>query len=118
MNDPQGHAGWFRDVRRILDITEVTPGLPIPFISSDRASYYFTAITRAEDAAEAVRLAETVFAYALGVTFAPPVTEQTGTTRRDLYCAILPSGLIVSLVAVAGLPVDREDAPRKLAAVA
>jgi hypothetical protein len=100
MNDLNAHAGWFRDVRRILDITEVTPGLPLPSISRDRAVFFFVGAAHAEDAREAVRLAETILRSALLAVFYPRRT-QAGSTRHYILTALLPSGLTVDIVALA-----------------
>lgn len=117
MNDPGTHAAWFADVRRILDIAEVTPGIPLPFISSDRVSFYFTAITHADDAAEAVSAAETILGYALGVTFDPPEpTEGAGIPHRAIK-AYLPSGLLVALVAKAEHANPESYVARRVAAI-
>lgn len=105
-----GHADWFRDMRRILDITEVTPGLPLPRIAPDRAVYFFTGITRAADAAQALRDAETVLADTLDVTFTPRRTRY-GSAEHHILSAILPSGLLIDLVALAE-HIDA-DAPRR-----
>jgi hypothetical protein len=102
MNDPSptGHAAWFADVRRIIDITEVTPGLPLPRIAPDRAVYFFIAITHPADAQAAIRDAETILGYALDASF---VTRRTraGSTEHHILTAILRSGLQVDLVALA-----------------
>jgi hypothetical protein len=101
MQDPStpGHADWFRDVRRILEVTEVTPGLPIPSIGSQQASFRFTAITHAADAAEAVAMAETILGYALNVTFARREAMAGDDTVRYILEAFMPSGLAVDIVA-------------------
>lgn len=96
-----GHADWFRDVRRVLDVTEVTPGLPLPFVSSDRATFYFTNIVHAGDAAEAVAAARTILSYALRVTFIIRMAVAGDDTGRMVFEALMPSGLAVDIVAKA-----------------
>lgn len=118
-----GHPGYWRDVRRIWDITEVTPGLPVPAISSTRAVFDYRRITHAADAAERVALAETILSYALNLTFARREALAGDDTLRYILEAFMPSGLAVDIVARAEhmqhepAPVSREDAP-ELAAVA
>jgi hypothetical protein len=118
MNDLNAHAGWFRDVHRILEITEVTPGLPLPSVGSTLAAFYFTAITHAEDAAEAVILAETVLGYALQVEFAPRDTPPIGSAAHYVLSAYMPSGLRVDIVARAGIFGGQDERARELAASA
>ena len=91
------HARWFADVRTILAIVEVTAGLPLPVISSLRASFYFTAIPRTADARAAVASARDILSDALGLTFAPG-TDPTGNHTLE---AALPSGLLVVITAKA-----------------
>jgi hypothetical protein len=114
---PTGHAGWFADIRRLLDIIEVTPGLPLPYISKDRATFFYTGITHPDEATSAVRCAETILRSAFMTNFAPRVTEAHG-VRHDILTAVLPSGLTVDLVTLAARaekpPVPRTDA-RQLA---
>lgn len=117
MNDLSNeHSAWFADVRHLVDITEVTPGLPLPSIASTLAAFNFTNITHAPDAAEAVALAETVLSYALGVTFEPKDTPRIGTSAHYVLEAFMPSGLRVDIVAKAGI-FDGADV-RKLVAAA
>ena len=124
MPDPSTneHAGWFRDVRRILDVAEVTPGLPLPRIYATRAAFHYNGITHHEDAAEAVALAKTILSYALDVTFVRREATAGDDTPRYILTAFMASGLAVDIVARAGC-MDRRGipAPRgegKLAAVA
>jgi hypothetical protein len=119
-----GHAAWFRDVRRILEVVEVTPGLPLPRIGGTRASFHFTAITHAAEAVEAVALAETILGYALHVTFEVRQVPAGDDTLRYILEGYMPdSGLMVAIVAKSEHmqaprpPVARESAP-ELAAVA
>lgn len=93
-----GHEAWFRDVRRILDITEVTPGLPLPRIAPDRVTFFFVGITHGTDARQAMTEAETILRSALPVAFYPHRT-QTGSLRHYILTALMPSGLEVDLVA-------------------
>lgn len=120
MNDPtNAHAGWFRDVRAILSVTESTPGLPLPSIGSTQAAFNFTGITHAEDACEAVILAETVLSHALWAEFTPRPVPQIGSAAHYILSAYMPSGLRVDIVAKAGIfdgPGDREDARKLVAA--
>ena len=117
---PNAHAKWFADVRRLLDIVEVTPGLPLPSIARDAATFFFTGITHHDEAASAVACAETILRSAFLVNFAPRVTEAHG-VRHDILTAILPSGLMVDLVTLASRaedpPAPRKD-PRELALAA
>ena len=106
-------AGYLGDVRRVWDLIEITPGLPVPFISPDRAAFYFTNIVHPEDARQAVADAETVLSYAFGdVPFTHDRIEQAGSTRRYVYEALLPSGLVLALTVkaehVEGSPASRE----------
>lgn len=103
MNDLniQGHADWFRDVRRILEVVEVTPGLPLPRISGTRATFHYNGITHARDAAESVAMAETILSYALNVTFARREAMAGDDTLRYILEAFTPSGLAVDIVAKA-----------------
>lgn len=118
MHDPTApeHAGWFADVRRIIDVTETTPGIPLPFISSDRASFYFTAADDADDAREAIGTAETILGYALGVSFTPG-TLQAGVACFRTLEALLPSGLLLSLVVKAEHMAPEDYAAGRLAAL-
>jgi hypothetical protein len=101
MNGPctNEHAGWFRDVHRLLDVTQVTPGLPLPSVSKDVAAFHYTSITHAQDAAEAVTLAETVLSYALKVHFEPRRPDPVGTAAYYILSAYMGSGLRVDIVA-------------------
>ena len=78
MHDPttNEHAGYWRDVRRIIDIAEVTPGLPIPSTSATRAVFDYRSITHATDTAEAVATA------VLGFKGTYPKSEQRKILRR------------------------------------
>jgi hypothetical protein len=112
-------SGVFRDARLILDIAEVTPGIPFPCISKDRAVFFFVGITHAKEAAEAVADAREILGYALKAAFCPRRT-QAGSTRHYVLTAVLPSGLMVEIVALSE-HIDsqpaREDA-RELKAMA
>src|SRR5882724_600199 len=114
MTTTPDHAGWFRDVRRVLEVTEVTPGLPLPSTSSERATFRFTAITHARDAAEAVAAAETILSYALMLTFERDDAIAGDDTMRYILRGFMPSGLAVDIVAKAE-HMASPDAP-KLAA--
>ncbi len=110
-----GHEAWFADARRVIDVTEVTEGLPLPFISPDRAAFYFTGIPRADAARDARDAAERALSDAFGVTF-DWREHRNGSTVHRLYEAVLPSGMVLSLV----LRAEHADDPsvRELAAVA
>jgi hypothetical protein len=112
-------SGVFRDARLILDIAEVTPGIPFPCISSDRATFFFVGCAHAKEAAEAVADAREILGYALKAEFCPRRT-QAGSTSHYVLTALLASGLRVEIVALAehidGKPA-RQSAP-ELAAVA
>ena len=116
MNDRHdGNAALFRDFHKIYDLTEITPGLPMPFTGPDRAAIWFTAIAYADEARDAVATAKRIFADALGAVFAwKDVWTENGARRQ--YDALLPSGLQVVLTAKAEHMQD-EDA-EELAAVA
>jgi hypothetical protein len=111
------HAGWFRDVHRLLDVTQVTPGLPLPSVSKDLAAFNYTSITHDRDAAQAVADAETVLSYALRVNFEPRRPDPVGTATYYILSAYMPSGLRVDIVARARV-FDGQDAPRELEDVA
>jgi hypothetical protein len=113
------HAGWFADVRRLLDVTETTPGLPLPRIAPDRVTFFFVGIAHAPEAVTAVRCAETALRCALLVAFYPRRT-QDGYRAHYILTAFLPSGLQVDIVALAE-HFDGQDARRdapELASVA
>ena len=114
MNHPTGHAAWFADIRHLLDVTQVTDGLPLPRIAPDRAVYFFTGCVHPEDAREAVGDAETALADALGVAFVPRRTRY-GSADHYVLTAVLESGLQVDLVALAE---HFGEAGRELAGVA
>ena len=95
---PDEHPARYRDAHHVLDIAEV-PGLPFPHISADRATFYFTAITHARDAAEAVAEAETILSYALHLTFVRREALAGDDTVRYILEAFMPSGLAVDIVA-------------------
>lgn len=114
MNHPTNeHAGWFRDVRAILALVETTPGLPLPSISRDRAVFFFVGITHPVDARQALYRAETILRSGLLAAFYPRRT-QAGSTRHYILTAVLPSGLMVDLVALAE-HFDGQDAPAEMA---
>ena len=115
MNHPEGHAGWFRDVRAIINITETTPGLPLPRIAPDRAVFLFVGITHRAAAWLAMAEAETILRSGLLAAFFPRRT-QIGSAAHYILTAVLPSGLQVDLVAMAEhFDSPAEDAPRELA---
>lgn len=99
------HTRWFADIRRLLDVVEIIPGLPLPYISRDRAVFFYTGITHPDEALSAVRCAETILRSAFLVGFTSRVTEAHG-VRHDILTAILPSGLTVDLVTLAARELD------------
>ena len=101
MTDATGHAGYWDDIRRIWDLAQHTPGLPIPSITATRAVFDYRRITHAVDAAESVALAETILSYALDVTFARREALAGDDTMRYILEAFMPSGLAVDIVAKA-----------------
>jgi len=110
------HAGWFTDVRAVLRAVEAAgPGLPLPQIASTLAAFHFTDITHAEDAREAVAMAETLLSYALKLEFAPRTVTPVGSSGHYILSAYMPSGLRVDIAAKAGIfdslpvPAARED---------
>lgn len=96
-----GHALWFGEARRIIDLTE-RHGVPIPSISAARASFNFTGITHAEDAVYMVEQAERLLneAFRFAIPFFPRWAE-CGSARHRIRTAVLPSGMQVDLVALA-----------------
>jgi hypothetical protein len=92
-----GHEGWFADARRIIAVTETGAGLPLPTIAPASASFSFTGIPRAEIAREVVANAKRLLTAELGVTFDWRY-HQNGSSRYRLYEAMLPSGMVLSLV--------------------
>lgn len=117
MNDPSNaHAAWFDDVRAVLSATEAgRPGLPLPQISATLAAFHFTNITHADDAREAVALAETLLSYSLRIEFAPRDVPRTGSSAHYILSAFMPSGLRVDIVAKAGI-FDGADVRKLVAA--
>lgn len=95
------HAGWFADARRVIDVAEVTPGLPLPAIGSTTAAFNYTGIAHPEDAAEAVAAAETILSYALDVTFEYKDTPRIGSAAHYVLAGFMKSGLEVDIVAKA-----------------
>ena len=118
MNDPSTtHAGYWDEVRSIWNLAQHTPGLPIPVIRSDSASFYFITIPHPDDAAEAVRDAEEILGYAFRVTFAEARTVQAGADRFSVRDAYLPSGLRLAIVARAEQADPRAYAVERVAAI-
>ena len=115
-------SGVFRDARRILEVAEVTPGLPFPSVCSTLAAFNYTAITHAREAREAVAMAETILSYALKVEFGPRDVPRIGSSAHYILSAYMPSGLRVDIVAKAGIfdgqpaPVSREPELAEVAA--
>jgi hypothetical protein len=96
----------FADRRRIDDIAESTPGLPVPALTAALAVFDYRSISHAEVAREAVAHAVTALSDALDVTFSPAKEETAGDfTPRYVREAWLASGLkvvIISRVDTAG----------------
>ena len=114
--DPR--ARLFRDLRKVLDIIQVTPGLPRWSVCEDLAAFFFAGLP-ADEAPQAFKDAETVLAYAFGVTFKTRKPKPVGSTVHFIRTAELPSGLTVELVALAEHINEadyREDARKALAA--
>lgn len=108
--DHAPHAGVFGDIHRLYDLTEVTPGLPMPNCAAVRATFDYRHVIHAEHARAAVAAAETVLSREFGVTFAD-VTETAGDgTPRYLRVAGLPSGLTLVIISRFTADLD-EDAP-------
>ena len=95
------HARWFDDAHNLLVIAEHTPGLPLPSIGSTCASFNFTGVAHAKEAREAVAMAETILSYAFRVEFVRDDPPQIGSSRHYMLTASLPSGLPLSIVALA-----------------
>lgn len=102
------HAALFRDFHKIYDLTEITPGLPMPFTGPDRAAFWFTAIAHAGEARDAVATAKRIFGDALGAVFAHrDIWTENGPRRQ--YEALLASGLAVVLTAKTEHMQDEDD---------
>lgn len=121
MNGPctNEHSRWFEDAHNLLAIAEGTPGLPLPAISATKASFNYTAITHAAEARESVAMAETILSYAFRVEFVRNDPPRIGSSAHYMLTAYLPSGLPLSIVALAqhfaGEDV-REETPELVAA--
>ena len=99
MNDPIPEpAGKIREIIRIYQIVQVTCGLPMPITGPDRASFWFVAITHAEDARSAIGTAKQIFADEFGAVFSHHDVWTDNGPRR-MYEALLPSGLMIVLTA-------------------
>lgn len=100
MYDPDGsHTQWFADMRHILSIAEVTPGLPLPSSCATRCSFSFTLVKHGTDAAGLADAAMKVFAYGLRITFAPRLAQAGDGTSRTIFEGFMPSGFAVDIVA-------------------
>jgi hypothetical protein len=120
LNDSKPHATWFDDAHSIIEVTRVTPGLPIPRIFPAMASFDYRHIVHAEAARKSVAFAADKLGEKFGVTFTPRTEIAGDDTPRHLLEALLPSGLtlvIISRVEHVADQDDREDAPQ-LASVA
>lgn len=109
--DPR--ARLFPDLHKLLDVVQVTPGLPRWSVSHDQAAFFFAGLP-ADDVPQAFKDAETVLAYAFGAVFATRKPEPVGSTRHFIRTAELASGLTLELVALAETVNEadyREDAP-------
>ena len=102
MSNHTGHGAWFADVRRIHDVAEVTPGLPVPFTGPEFAAFYFTGIKEPQDTRDFLDRAVLVFRDAFGPLEFKPRYTQTGSTRRyHLEAQLFPSELTLTLTAKA-----------------
>lgn len=108
MNPAIPRSAVFRDRRRIDEVAEVTPGLPIPTLTPALAVFDYRHVVHAADAREATGCALAILAYALGVTFGQPKTETAGdfTPRYVREAVLLPSGYRV--VVISRVPRDDE----------
>lgn len=112
MTYPDGeHAERFEDAALVLKLAKITPGLPFPHISGQRAVFHFNGITHALEAAEAVADAETILSYALDLTFARADAMAGDDTMRYILRGYMTSGFAVDIVAKAEhMSVRREPA--------
>jgi hypothetical protein len=104
------HATWFQDARRIIDITEKTPGLPIPHISPARASFDYRHIVHAEAARESVTRAAADLGEAFKVTFSPRTETAGDGTPRYLLEALLLSGITLVIISRVDAADEGDDA--------
>ena len=101
-------AGRYAVARHLLYLAEHTPGIPFPRIAPGSAALSFTGY---DDPAQARKDAETVIAYALGITFEDRPVQEAGSTKHHIRSA-RTNGLRIDLVALAehiGSPASRQD---------
>ena len=111
----------FADRRRVDDIADSTPGLPVPALTAALAVFDYRSIPHAEVAREAVAHAVAALSDALGVTFSPPREEIAGDfAPRYLREAWLASGLKVVIISRVSLAdgQDEHDDARELVSAA
>ena len=108
MNHPNhpGRDPRHIDAHHILVLAEGV--LPFPNLSRDRATFYFVGLP-ASESPQAIRDAETVLSYGLGIPFIPRRTK-LGSASHYILTAELASGMKVELVAL-GEHIKDEDAP-------
>lgn len=114
-------ATRLHDAMRMHHLAIQFPCLPDPSVNGYLASYRYTHIADAEQAAESVITAEGILSRQLGVTFDGDYTEPVGSAAHYQRTARLASGLYVYITARAevGPLVDgRQDAGRELEPVA
>ena len=95
--DPR--AAWLADARRILNLAEQYPGMPLPRITPARAYPIFTDIPDPAVASDAVAAAQRAFTLRFRCEFEPRRTWD-GQRERHILTAALPSGLKLDLVAL------------------
>lgn len=122
MTAPADRATRLHDAMRMHHLAIQFPCLPDPSVNGYLASFRYTHITDAEQAAESVMTAEGILSRQLGVTFAGHETKPIGSAAHYQRTARLDSGMHVIITARAevGPLVDaRQDAgARELQAAA
>lgn len=92
-NDPR--AGWFADVRAVLDVAQAHPELPRPGTREDAVEFFLLGtVGGGGQAPRILASAEAVLSAALGVTFAGRAGDQDNAGERCYYLleATLPGG--------------------------
>jgi hypothetical protein len=113
-------AARYADAHRVMDVAQVTPGMPFPNISRDRAVLFYVGIEDPGEAEQAIRDAREILGYALKAEFCPRQTVAHNVVH-DILTATLRSGLKVDLVGraqYAGGQDAPQDAPVLTAAAA
>jgi hypothetical protein len=90
-------AARLADMQAVLLVTERCADLPLPFIGSDRAAYYYTNLPDPEAACGAVSAARDIFAAEFGITFARRNAQHSNGLRAILW-AEMEGGLLIELV--------------------